>query len=182
MNLSTVKWAQWDKTQSRELLVCSYVCALHCAIVAHNIAQNRPDNFPPYPPDNHHCTDDVYLREAGGSTTNYWPRWVLCWLWYHRHPLVFEVEHSIMCRSSPCCWCRRPWLHGRGWELPPNHLTTKWPAPHAVTTVGRRVQTAALDAHSQSTLHQTDQLMTVHSAAHTSTQLDILAQGWLVGV
>jgi len=23
----TVKWAQWDKTQSRELLVCSYVCA-----------------------------------------------------------------------------------------------------------------------------------------------------------
>ena len=31
MNLSTVKWAQWDKTQSRELLVCSYVRALHCA-------------------------------------------------------------------------------------------------------------------------------------------------------
>jgi len=31
MNLSTVKWAQWDKTQSRELLVCSHVCALHCA-------------------------------------------------------------------------------------------------------------------------------------------------------
>jgi len=24
---STVKWAQWDKTQSRELLVCSYMCA-----------------------------------------------------------------------------------------------------------------------------------------------------------
>ena len=31
MNLSTVKWAQWDKTQSGELLVCSYVCASHCA-------------------------------------------------------------------------------------------------------------------------------------------------------
>ena len=31
MNLRTVKWAQWDKTQSRELLVCSYVCASHCA-------------------------------------------------------------------------------------------------------------------------------------------------------
>ena len=31
MNLSTVKWAQWVKTQSRELLVCSYVCASHCA-------------------------------------------------------------------------------------------------------------------------------------------------------
>jgi len=32
---------------------------------AHNIAQNRPDNFPSYPPDNHHCSDDVYLREEG---------------------------------------------------------------------------------------------------------------------
>ena len=32
---STVKWAQWDKTQSRELLVCSYVCASHCAQLLH---------------------------------------------------------------------------------------------------------------------------------------------------
>jgi len=37
MNLSTVKWAQWDKTQSRELLVCSYVCAMHCAQLLHTI-------------------------------------------------------------------------------------------------------------------------------------------------
>ena len=29
------------------------------------LAQNRPDSFPPYPPDNHHCSDDVYLREGG---------------------------------------------------------------------------------------------------------------------
>ena len=36
-----------------------------CTIVAHNIAQNRPDNFPSYPPHNHHRSDDVYLREAG---------------------------------------------------------------------------------------------------------------------
>ena len=51
MNLSTVKWAQWDKTQSRELLglfIC--VCIALCTIVAHNIAQNRPDTFPSYPP------------------------------------------------------------------------------------------------------------------------------------
>jgi len=58
MNLSTVKWAQWDKTHSRELFglfIC--VCIALCTIVAHNIAQNRPDNFPPYPPDNHrNCT------------------------------------------------------------------------------------------------------------------------------
>jgi len=58
MNLSTVKWAQWDKTQYRELLGLFI-----CTIVAHNIAQNRPDNFPCYPPNNHHCSDDVYLRE-----------------------------------------------------------------------------------------------------------------------
>ena len=37
MNLSTVKWVQWDKTQSRELLVCSYVCASHCAQLLHTI-------------------------------------------------------------------------------------------------------------------------------------------------
>jgi len=43
------------------------VCIALCTIVAHNIAQNRPDNFPPYPPDNHHCSDDVYLREGGGQ-------------------------------------------------------------------------------------------------------------------
>ena len=56
------------KTQSRELLglfVC--VCIALCTIVAHNIAWNRPDNFPSYPPDNHHCYDDVYLREGGGD-------------------------------------------------------------------------------------------------------------------
>jgi len=41
-----------------------HVCAL-CTVVAHNIAQNRIDSFPPYPPDNHHCSDDVYLREGG---------------------------------------------------------------------------------------------------------------------
>jgi len=66
MNLRTVKWAQWDKTQSRELLglfIC--VCIALCTIVA----QNRPDNFPSYPPDNHHCSDDVYLREGGQRIT-----------------------------------------------------------------------------------------------------------------
>ena len=68
MNLSTVKWAQWDKTQSRELLgLFKCVCSSLCTIVAHNTAQNRPDNFPSCPPDNHHWSDDVYLREGGGA-------------------------------------------------------------------------------------------------------------------
>jgi len=73
INLSTVKWAQWDKTQSRELLglfIC--VCIALCTIVVHNIAQNRPDNFPSYPPDNHHCSDDVYLREGGYTLKRLW--------------------------------------------------------------------------------------------------------------
>ena len=47
------------------LFIC--VCIALCTIVAHNIAQNRPDSFPPYPPDNHHNSDDVYLREGGRS-------------------------------------------------------------------------------------------------------------------
>ena len=71
MNLSTVKWAQWDETQSRDQLgqlLC--VCIALCTIVPYNIAQNRPDNFPSYHPDNHHCSDDVYLRERGTQQIN----------------------------------------------------------------------------------------------------------------
>ena len=45
------------------LFIC--VCIALCTTVAHNIAQNRPDSFPAYPPDNHHISDDVYLREGG---------------------------------------------------------------------------------------------------------------------
>jgi len=47
--------------------VSLFICVRNalCTIVAHNIAQNRPDNFPSYPLDNHHCSDDVYLREGG---------------------------------------------------------------------------------------------------------------------
>ena len=54
MNLSTMKWAQWDKSpiqRTVSLFIC--VCIALCTIVAHNIAQNRPDNFPSYPLDNH---------------------------------------------------------------------------------------------------------------------------------
>ena len=43
------------------------MCIALCTIVAHSIAQNKPDNFPSYPPDNRHCSDDVYLREGAGS-------------------------------------------------------------------------------------------------------------------
>ena len=50
------------------MFIC--VCIALRTIVAHNIAQNRPDNFPSYPPDNHHCSDDVYLREALNTSDN----------------------------------------------------------------------------------------------------------------
>jgi len=52
------------QTQSRELLGLLIYIAL-CTTVAHNIAQNRPDNFSSYPPDNRNCSDDVCLRERG---------------------------------------------------------------------------------------------------------------------
>jgi len=47
---------------------CVRVCALHCAQLLRTILQNRPDNFPSYPPDSHHCFDDVYLMEGGCLT------------------------------------------------------------------------------------------------------------------
>ena len=49
----------------RSVHVC--VCIGLCTIVAHNTAQNRPDNFPSCPPDDHHGSDDVYSREGGGE-------------------------------------------------------------------------------------------------------------------
>jgi len=49
--------------RTASLFIC--VCITLCTIVAHNIAQNRPDSLTTYPPDNHHCSDDVYLREGG---------------------------------------------------------------------------------------------------------------------
>jgi len=46
------------------------MCIALCTTVAHNTAQNRPDNFPSYTPANHHCSDDVYLRVGGVRTTS----------------------------------------------------------------------------------------------------------------
>ena len=109
MNLSTAKWAQWEKTQYRELLglfLC--VCIALCTIVAniHNIAQNRPDNFPSYPLDNHRCSDDVYLRERGSTGgTNH----VLCLGHRHcdlmlRRMMTRRAAKERLCRSLPLPW------------------------------------------------------------------------------
>jgi len=45
--MGPVRQNQIQRTVS--LFIC--VCIALCIIVAHNIAQNRPDSFPPYPPD-----------------------------------------------------------------------------------------------------------------------------------
>ena len=52
-------------TNQQLLSLFKCACTAMCRIDAHNIAQNRPNSFPCYPPDNHHCSDGVYLREGG---------------------------------------------------------------------------------------------------------------------
>ena len=55
----------------RTVSLFMYVCASHCAQLLHTILHKTgPDSFPSYPPDNHHCSDDVYLREGGGVTVS----------------------------------------------------------------------------------------------------------------
>ena len=85
MNLSTVKWAQWDKNQSRELLVCSYVCALHCAELLHTILHRTDLIISAYTPDNHHCSDDVlcilgYRSMFFNVCEAAWQAYVLYWV------------------------------------------------------------------------------------------------------
>jgi len=66
-----------------------HVCSSLCTIVAHNTAQNRPDNFPCCPPDNHHCSNDVYLRGRGFLMTQEMTGW-------HWH----QLDHmQIICTS-----------------------------------------------------------------------------------
>ena len=106
MNLSTVKWAQWDKTQSRELLglfIC--VCSSLCPIVVHNTAENRPDNFPSCPADNHHCSGDVYLRESVVhlSTTVWSSKQVHSLFAANCYKIIafrFQCEHTIRNKSA----------------------------------------------------------------------------------
>ena len=49
------------------LFIC--VCIALCTIVAHNIAQNRRDNFPPYPPLLQRC----HSTEANQTLHDVWP-------------------------------------------------------------------------------------------------------------
>jgi len=89
------------------LFIC--VCIALCTIVAHNIAQNRPDSFPPYHPDNHHYSDDVYLREGGRSEVNFYCKLLMIHLFGYKSCRSFigqwhqtaGLEHDIpFCRAS----------------------------------------------------------------------------------
>jgi len=58
------------KTKSDKQLLGLFMC-VHCTV--HNCCtqyctEQTSDNFPSYPPDNHHCSDDVYLRDGGHSS------------------------------------------------------------------------------------------------------------------
>jgi len=98
MNLSTVKWAQWDKTQSREVLGLFLCVCIALCIVAHNIAHNRLDNFSPYPPVNHHCSDDVYLREGGIILQNF-----LCFVFLltRSYNCIFAILYCVTSTLHP---------------------------------------------------------------------------------
>jgi len=41
------------------------VCAYHCVQLSYTTQQKSSDDFPSYPPDNHHSLDDVYWRGEG---------------------------------------------------------------------------------------------------------------------
>ena len=79
------------------LFIC--VCIALCTFVAHNIAQNRPDSFPPYPPDNHHISDDVYLREGGYSGIH--PSFMIPLYRFVNHWILISPVTSIISATSP---------------------------------------------------------------------------------
>jgi len=96
------------------LFIC--VCIALCTIVAHNIAQNRPDNFPPYPPDNHHISDDVYLREGGRAA--YSAYIAPC---QDIHKALRHEWHRVTCKLHHACLVSQAFTRWR-------HAKVRWKA------------------------------------------------------
>ena len=82
------------------LFIC--VCTALCTTVAHNIAQNRPDNCPSYSPGNHHCSDDVYLREGGGFFSSVHTSKTI------GTPASLQHDTTVYLLSVTGMWCIKP--------------------------------------------------------------------------
>ena len=113
--------------------VSLFICVRNAlsTIVAHNIAQNRHDNFPSYPLDNHHCSDDVYLREGGCLSAN------------------------LRCRSETCC--RRPLKTGRKKVAKNRHLGTIAQLCRAISSQKAHVDNRKKIVKQQYVLHMSPQ-------------------------
>ena len=90
--MGTVRQNPIQRTVS--LFIC--VCIALCTIVAHNIAQNRPDNFPSYPPDNHKSQQKLVISYSQGteSTTKNQPG--IDWV----HALADILHSALWCHSN----------------------------------------------------------------------------------
>jgi len=95
------------------------VCAVHCVQLLHTILHRTADNFPSFPPDNHHCSDDVYLRERGRDprgkrmNTACAPRACVMWRMQIRVATVDNDAHRG--NGEECCqlaWSHSACLYG----------------------------------------------------------------------
>jgi len=97
---------------------CSYVCVCVslCTTVVHNTALNSSDNLPSYPPDNHHCSDDVYWRGAGETLSNQ----PTITRWPHPFPTDSSLGWQCWCNGETAVECTvsrmfLPWVVRRVW-------------------------------------------------------------------
>jgi len=84
-----------------------HVCVLHCAQLLQTTLHRTDLIISPYPPDNHHCSDDVYLREGDGPKASRvtWEvqifhakgqfRWIGAPIVKYRHFLPYAVQKRL---------------------------------------------------------------------------------------
>jgi len=97
------------------------VCVSLCTTVIHNTTQNSSDNFPSYPPDNHHSWYDVYYGGEGAHLVAYSSNASLM-AFKHTPYLVWrgEVFNGHQC-ADLCAtwhifskvWNNKQWNHNR---------------------------------------------------------------------
>jgi len=68
------------------------VCIALCTSVAHNTAQNRPNNFPSYPLYDHPCSNDLYLRDCHRLET--------------AEDIIYCSVSHVYCDTMHCIWCK----------------------------------------------------------------------------